>query len=63
LGFAIWALMNVAAFYIAFSRFGFRQPYIEASIPSSEATDAISVYSNIATPNSARSTLKAHDFR
>jgi NNP family nitrate/nitrite transporter-like MFS transporter len=57
-GFAIWALMNVAAFYITLSRVGFRQPYIEA-IPSSEATDAISVYSNIATPNSARSTLRA----
>jgi len=49
--------MNVAAFYIAFSRVGFRQPYIEA-IPSSEVTDAISVYSNIATPDSAKSTLK-----
>ena len=36
-GFAIWALMNVAAFYIAFSRLGFRhaKPYIEA-IPSSD---------------------------
>jgi MFS transporter, NNP family, nitrate/nitrite transporter len=42
-GFAIWALMNVAAFYIAFSRVGFRQPYIEA-IPSGEATNAISVH-------------------
>ena len=58
LGFAIWALMNVAAFYITLSRVGFRQQYIEA-IPSGEATDAISVYSNIATPNSARSTLRA----
>jgi len=49
-GFAIWALMNVAAFYIAFSRVGFRhaKPYIEA-IPSGHATDAIPVYSNIAT--------------
>jgi NNP family nitrate/nitrite transporter-like MFS transporter len=57
-GYAIWALMNVAAFYITLSRVGFRhaKPYIEA-IPSGEATDAISVYSNIATPNSARSTL------
>jgi NNP family nitrate/nitrite transporter-like MFS transporter len=57
-GFAIWALMTVAAFYITLSRVGFRQAYIE-SIPSSEATDAISVYSNIATPNSAKSTLRA----
>jgi MFS transporter, NNP family, nitrate/nitrite transporter len=49
-GYAIWALMNVAAFYITLSRVGFRhaKPYIEA-IPSGEATDAISVYSNIAT--------------
>jgi len=38
--------MNVAAFYIALSRVGFRQPYIEA-IPSGEATNAIS--ENIAT--------------
>jgi NNP family nitrate/nitrite transporter-like MFS transporter len=53
-GFAIWALMTVAAFYITLSRVGFRQ-----AIPSSEATDAISVYSNIATPNSAKSTLRA----
>jgi NNP family nitrate/nitrite transporter-like MFS transporter len=37
-GFAIWALMNIAAFYIALSRLGFRKPYIEA-IPSGEATD------------------------
>jgi len=59
-GFAIWALMNVAAFYIAFSRVGFRyaKPYIEA-IPSGDAGDAISVYSNIATPSSARSTVRA----
>jgi MFS transporter, NNP family, nitrate/nitrite transporter len=59
-GFAIWALMTVAAFYIAFSRVGFRhaKPYIEA-IPSGEASDPISVYSNIATPNSARSTVRA----
>ena len=42
-GFALWALMNVAAFYIALSRVGFRQPYIEA-IPSGEATNAISVH-------------------
>jgi NNP family nitrate/nitrite transporter-like MFS transporter len=49
-GFAIWALMNVFAFYIAFSRVGFRhaKPYIEA-IPSGDATAAIPVYSNIAT--------------
>ncbi|HEY7243208.1 MAG TPA: MFS transporter [Xanthobacteraceae bacterium] len=59
-GFAIWALMNVAAFYIAFSRVGFRhaKPYI-AAIPSSDAIEAIPVYSNIATTNSARSTLRA----
>ena len=44
-GFAIWALMNVAAFYIAFSRVGFRhaKPDIEA-IPSGDAIDAISGY-------------------
>ncbi len=49
-GFVIWALMNIAAFYIALSRVGFRhaKPYIEA-IPLSDATDAIPVYSNIAT--------------
>jgi len=47
-GFALWALMNVAAFYIALSRVGFRQPYIEA-IPSGDATNAISVHQNIAT--------------
>jgi NNP family nitrate/nitrite transporter-like MFS transporter len=37
-GFAIWALMNVAAFYIAFSRVGFRsaKPAVEAD-PSGEA--------------------------
>ena len=41
-GFAIWALMNVAAFYIALSRVGFRhaKPNIE-TIPSGDATDAI----------------------
>jgi NNP family nitrate/nitrite transporter-like MFS transporter len=49
-GFAIWALMNVAAFYIAVSRIGFKnaKPDIEA-ISSGDAIDAISVYSNIAT--------------
>ncbi len=49
-GYAIWALMNVAAFYIAFSRVGFghAKPYSEA-IPSGDATDTISVNSNIAT--------------
>ena len=49
-GYAIWALMNVAAFYIALSRVGFRhaKPYVEA-VPSGDATDAKSVYSNIAT--------------
>lgn len=42
-GFAVWALMNVAAFYIARSRVGFRhaKPAIEA-IPSGDATEAIS---------------------
>jgi MFS transporter, NNP family, nitrate/nitrite transporter len=58
LGFTIWALMNVAAFYIAVSRVGFRQPHID-TIPSSAATATIPLYSNIATPNSARSTIKA----
>jgi MFS transporter, NNP family, nitrate/nitrite transporter len=57
-GFAVWALMNVAAFYITFSRVGFRQSSIEA-IPSGKATEAISVYSDIATQNSARSALRA----
>lgn len=57
-GFALWALMNVAAFYIVLSRVGFRQPYIEA-IPSRDATDAISAYSNIANSTSARTTLRA----
>jgi NNP family nitrate/nitrite transporter-like MFS transporter len=52
-GFAVWALMNVAAFYIVLSRLGFTKPYIEA-IPSGEATDAISIESNITSPNSAR---------
>jgi NNP family nitrate/nitrite transporter-like MFS transporter len=51
-GFALWALMNVAAFYIVLSRLGFRRPYIEA-IPAGEATDAISVQSNITSANSA----------
>lgn len=47
-GFAVWALMNVAAFYIALSRVGFRhaRPDIGA-IPSSDATDAIPVRSDI----------------
>jgi NNP family nitrate/nitrite transporter-like MFS transporter len=58
LGFAIWALMNIAAFYIAVSRFGFTRSYIEA-VPSAAATAAMSAYSKIASPNSARSTLKA----
>jgi NNP family nitrate/nitrite transporter-like MFS transporter len=40
--FALWALMNIGAFYIALSRVGFRQPYIEA-IPSREAMNAVSV--------------------
>ena len=39
-GFEIWALMNVAAFYIALSRVGFRHA-------KQAATDAISVHSNI----------------
>ena len=49
-GFALWALMNIAAFYITLSRVGFRhaKPYIEA-IPSGDATAAISAYSNIVT--------------
>jgi NNP family nitrate/nitrite transporter-like MFS transporter len=49
LGFAVWALMTVAAFYITVSRVGFRhaKPYIEA-IASDEASDAISGYANIA---------------
>jgi NNP family nitrate/nitrite transporter-like MFS transporter len=49
-GFALWALMNFAAFYIAFSRVGFghAKPYSEV-IPSGDATDAISANSNIAT--------------
>jgi len=47
-GFAIWALMNAAAFYIALSRVGFRhaQPHIEA-VPSGDATAAIAVHSNV----------------
>jgi MFS transporter, NNP family, nitrate/nitrite transporter len=47
-GFAIWALMNIAAFYIALSRVGFRdaRPDIEA-IPSGDAADAVSVHSDI----------------
>ena len=57
LGFTIWALMNVAAFYIAVSRVGFRH-HIEA-IPSSAATATIALYPNIATPHSVRSTIKA----
>jgi NNP family nitrate/nitrite transporter-like MFS transporter len=49
-GFVIWALMNLAALYIALSRVGFRDanPDIEA-IPSGDGNDARSVYSNIAT--------------
>jgi MFS transporter, NNP family, nitrate/nitrite transporter len=42
-GFTIWALMNVAAFYIAFSRIGFERVYSEA-IPSNENTDVVSVH-------------------
>jgi NNP family nitrate/nitrite transporter-like MFS transporter len=34
LGFAIWALMNVAAFYIVFSRVGFRDTKPLAEQPS-----------------------------
>jgi NNP family nitrate/nitrite transporter-like MFS transporter len=47
-GFAIWALMNAAAFYIAFSRVGFRhaRPDIQA-IPSGDAAAAIAIHSNI----------------
>jgi MFS transporter, NNP family, nitrate/nitrite transporter len=51
-GFAVWALMNVAAFYIVLSRLGFTKPYIEA-IPSGETTDAIPVESNISSSNAA----------
>jgi MFS transporter, NNP family, nitrate/nitrite transporter len=53
LGFAIWALMNVAAFYIAVSRVGFKHAKlgIEA-IPSGGAAGAIPAYSNIAIANS-----------
>lgn len=47
-GFAIWALMNVAAFYISFSRVGFRQARSDVeAIPSANATDAIPAYSNV----------------
>jgi MFS transporter, NNP family, nitrate/nitrite transporter len=47
-GFAIWALMNVAAFYITFSRVGFRQARSDVeAIPSANATDAIPAYSNV----------------
>src|SRR5579863_10520750 len=50
-GFAIWALMNATAFYIALSRVGFK-----GAIPPGDA--ATSAHSNFATaPNSARSTL------
>ena len=47
-GFAIWALMNAAAFYIALSRVGFRhaKPNIQA-IPSGDTTAAIVIHSNI----------------
>lgn len=34
LGFAIWALMNVAAFYIVFSRVGFRDTKLSLEQPS-----------------------------
>jgi len=52
-GFAIWALMNAAAFYIAFSRVGFKhaKPGIEA-IPSADAVGAIPAYSSVAIANS-----------
>ena len=39
-GFAIWALMNAAAFYIAFSRVGFRDAKLDAG-------DAASAHSNV----------------
>lgn len=47
-GFAIWALMNAAAFYIAFSRVGFRhaRPEIQV-VPPGDATAAIAIHSNI----------------
>jgi NNP family nitrate/nitrite transporter-like MFS transporter len=57
-GFALWALMNVAAFYIAVSRVGFSQPYIKA-IPSDEPADAILVNETSLLPNSARSARRA----
>jgi NNP family nitrate/nitrite transporter-like MFS transporter len=57
-GFALWALMNIGAFYIALSRVGFSQPHIEA-IPSGEPTEAISVHKTSLLPNSARSTRRA----
>lgn len=47
LGFAIWALMNVAAFYIALSRVGFRHMQPVEAIPSCDAADAIAAHSNI----------------
>ncbi|MDE2286058.1 MAG: MFS transporter [Hyphomicrobiales bacterium] len=52
-GFAIWALMNAAAFYIAFSRVGFRyaKPTIEAT-PSADAVGTMPAYSSIAIANS-----------
>ncbi len=46
-GFAIWALMNVTAFYIALSRVGFRHIKPVEAIPSGDATDAISAHSDI----------------
>jgi len=46
-GFEIWGLMNVAAFYIALSRVGFRHAIPVAADTISAATDAISVPSNI----------------
>jgi nitrate/nitrite transporter NarK len=51
-GFAIWALMNVAALYISLSRVGFRhaKPQVEA-IPSVDAIDTIA-------PHPARSTVR-----
>jgi NNP family nitrate/nitrite transporter-like MFS transporter len=47
-GFAVWALMNVAAFYIALSRVGFRsaKTAVEA-VPSADAADAVAVHSSV----------------
>ena len=55
LGFAVWALMNGAAFYIVFSRVGFRdiKPDTEA-IPSGDGTDGSRSVQTSLPPSSAR---------